>query len=79
LTLISEKLNNSRPYVNSGSSSSRSRAIGSIATPVFAEDDDYDKKYLKCYKYDKDDKHDKDYDKHDDGDYFLLKCKKYKD
>lgn len=56
-------------------------AIGSIATPVFAEDDDYDKKYLKCYKYDKDDKHDKDkdYDKYDDGDYFLLKCKKYKD
>ncbi len=34
-------------------------AIGSIATPVFAEDDDYDKKYLKCYKYDKDDKHDR--------------------
>jgi hypothetical protein len=54
-------------------------AVGSIATPVFAADDDYDKKYLKCYKYDKDDKHDKDYDKHDDGDYFLLKCKKYKD
>ena len=50
-------------------------AVGSIATPVFAEDDDYDKKYLKCYKYDKD----KDYDKYDDGDYFLLKCKKYKD
>ena len=48
-------------------------AVGSIATPVFAEDDDYDKKYLKCYKYDKDD------DKYDDGDYFLLKCKKYKD
>jgi hypothetical protein len=54
-------------------------AVGSIATPVFAEGHDYDKKYLKCYKYDKDDKHDKDYDKHDDGDYFLLKCKKYKD
>ena len=48
-------------------------AVGSIATPVFAEDDDYDKKYLKCKKYDKD------YDKYDDGDYFLLKCKKYKD
>ncbi len=52
-------------------------AVGSLATPVFAEDDDYDKKYLKCKKYDKD--HDKDYDKYDDGDYFLLKCKKYKD
>jgi hypothetical protein len=48
-------------------------AVGSIATPAFAEDDDYDKKYLKCHKYDKD------YDKYDDGDYFLLKCKKYND
>jgi hypothetical protein len=55
-------------------------AVGSVATPVFAaEDDDYDKYYLKCHKYDKDDKYDKDYDKYDDGDYFLLKCKKYKD
>lgn len=53
-------------------------AVGSLATPVFAEDDDYDKKYLKCKKYDKD-HDDKDYDKHDYGDYFLLKCKKYKD
>ena len=50
-------------------------AVGSLATPVFAEDD-YDYKYLKCKKYDKD--HDKDYEKYDD-DYFLLKCKKYKD
>jgi hypothetical protein len=41
------------------------RAIESIATPVFAQDEDYDKKYLKCYKYDKD------YDKHDDGDIIL--------
>ena len=48
-------------------------AVGSIAAPAFAEDD-YDKDYyLKCKKYDKD------YDKYDDGDYFLLKCKKYKD
>jgi hypothetical protein len=77
LTPISEKLNNSRPYVNSGSSSSRSSWEWAI--PVFAADDDYDKYYLKCHKYDKDDKHDKDYDKYDDGDYFLLKCKKYKD
>jgi hypothetical protein len=49
-------------------------AVGSLATPVFAEDDDYDKKYLKCKKYDKD-HDDKDYEKYDD-DYFLLKCKK---
>jgi hypothetical protein len=52
-------------------------AVGSIATPVFAEDDDYDKKYLKCKKYDKD-HDDKDYEKYDD-DYFKLKCKVYKD
>ncbi len=52
-------------------------AVGSIATPVFAEDDDYDKKYLKCKKVDKD-HDDKDYDKYDD-DYFKLKCKKYHD
>jgi hypothetical protein len=53
-------------------------AVGSIAAPAFAEDD-YDKDYyLKCKKYDKD-HDDKDYDKYDDGDYFLLKCKKYKD
>jgi hypothetical protein len=58
-------------------------AVGSIATPVFAEDDDYDKKYLKCKKVDKDkddkDHDDKDYDKYDDSDYFKLKCKKYHD
>ncbi|HEX2067085.1 MAG TPA: hypothetical protein VHF08_00110 [Nitrososphaeraceae archaeon] len=48
-------------------------AVGSLAAPVFAEDDGHDYKYLKCKKYDKD------YDKYDDGDYFKLKCKKYKD
>ncbi len=53
-------------------------AVGSISIPVFAEDDDYDKKVLKCYYKDKD-HDDKDYDKYDDGDYFKLKCKKYKD
>jgi hypothetical protein len=51
-------------------------AVGSLVTPAFAEDDDYDKKYLKCYYYDKD-HNDKDYDKYDD--YFKLKCKKYHD
>jgi hypothetical protein len=48
-------------------------AVGSIAAPVFAEDDGNDYKYLKCEKYEKD------MDKYDDGDYFKLKCKIYKD
>ena len=53
-------------------------AIGNIATPAFAEDDGYEKKYLKCYYYDKD-HDDKDYDKYDDYVYFKLKCKEYHD
>jgi hypothetical protein len=52
-------------------------AVGAVSgTPVFAEDDDYDKK-LKCKIKFKDKDHDKDYEDYDDDwKKVILKCKK---
>jgi len=52
--------------------------VGTVSgTPVFADDDDYDKKF-KCKIKFKDHDKDKDYDKYDDDwKKVKLKCKKY--
>ncbi len=53
-------------------------AVGAVSgTPVFADDDDYDK-IFKCKIKFKDHDKDKDYDKYDDDwKKVILKCKKY--